>query len=123
MAGVSVNLATHVAIDTFGTTDTLSNIERIIGTSFADKLIGGDITNANTTVSESFEGRGGNDTIDGGAASLAAGITSLVTYERAITGVRVNLSTVLVDGNLAAGTATDGEGGIDTLLNVNRIRG
>ncbi|APG95372.1 calcium-binding protein [Sinorhizobium americanum] len=57
--GVTVNLATGVAIDGFGKTDTFVNIEAIYSTQFADKLTG----NAGDNV---FRAEAGNDFIDGG---------------------------------------------------------
>ncbi|AFL51458.1 serralysin [Sinorhizobium fredii] len=57
--GVTVNLATGVAIDGFGKTDKFVNIEAIHSTKFADKLTG----NAGNN---SFRAEAGNDYIDGG---------------------------------------------------------
>jgi len=48
------------AEDSFGTRDLLRNIEGVSGSAFADELTGTD-----DAPFESFEGRGGNDTIDG----------------------------------------------------------
>ena len=105
--GVYVNLALGIATDGFGGTDTLLGVERVRGTSFADTLIGGDPGNNDLTGSEQFEGRGGNDTIDGGAGNDWA------LYQNAGAPIHVDL---------ALGTADDGEGGIDTLINIDRIR-
>jgi VCBS repeat-containing protein len=60
--GVTVNLATGTATDGFGNTDTLSNIEAVRGTQFADTLIGDNNGNR-------LEGLGGNDTLDGGGGN------------------------------------------------------
>jgi Ca2+-binding RTX toxin-like protein len=57
-SGITVDLATKKATDTYGTTDTYVSIERVRGTDFADKLSGNGSVNM-------FEGGGGNDTIDG----------------------------------------------------------
>ncbi|NRP71583.1 Bifunctional hemolysin/adenylate cyclase [Ensifer psoraleae] len=57
--GVTVNLATGVAIDGFGKTDKFANIEAVHSTSFADKLTG----NAGNNF---FRAEAGNDYIDGG---------------------------------------------------------
>ena len=58
--GVMVNLATGVATDRFGDTDSLFNIEGAAGTEMADTLIG--------DAGDNFlDGRGGDDIIDGGA--------------------------------------------------------
>ena len=38
--GVNVNFVTGLAIDTFGNTDHLIDIERVVGSEFADTLTG-----------------------------------------------------------------------------------
>lgn len=53
--------------DGYGGTDTLISIEEIRGSAFSDKLTG-----SSTSLFESFEGRQGNDTIDGGGVSLGS---------------------------------------------------
>lgn len=123
--GVTVNLATGEATDTFGDSDTLSNIEKVIGTVLADHFIGGDPANNFPGESEQFEGQGGNDTITGGNP---LDIFTWSIYENAASGIIVNLTSAPIDLNgagdvIAAGTARDGDGGIDNLSNVNRIRG
>lgn len=60
--GVTVNLATGTATDSFGDTDTLSGFERAFGTNLADSLTG----SANN---DELRGFGGNDVIDGGAGN------------------------------------------------------
>lgn len=60
--GVTVNLATGIATDAYGDTDTLIEIERVYGTNFDDLLIGSD----ETDTGEAFDPYGGNDTIHGG---------------------------------------------------------
>ena len=49
--------------NTFGNTDHLIDIERVVGSEFADTLTGGNIAN---DFAERFRGYEGNDTIDGG---------------------------------------------------------
>lgn len=56
--GVDVDLSTGVAIDGFGATDTLANIEWVRGTSFADQIAGDRKDNW-------LEGKGGDDTLLG----------------------------------------------------------
>ena len=81
-AAVSVNLATGAATGGAGN-DTLLNITQARGSAYNDTLTG-----SNTSLlTEQFEGRGGNDTIDG------AGGLDLVRYYSATAGVRVNLAT------------------------------
>ena len=59
---MTVNLATGIATDGFGSTDTLTSIERVRATAGADSLIGSAGDNA-------FMGLAGNDTISGGAGT------------------------------------------------------
>ncbi|MCI0396018.1 MAG: hypothetical protein L0322_13915, partial [Chloroflexi bacterium] len=59
-AGVTLDLgAGMAAADGFGTTDTLSSIENLVGSEFADSLTGSGIKN-------SIYGEGGDDVISGG---------------------------------------------------------
>ncbi|MFC5358217.1 hypothetical protein ACFPMG_24825, partial [Azospirillum himalayense] len=98
---VNVNLATGVATDGLGGTDTLVNIRRVRGSSFDDTLTGGD-------ADEQFEGEGGNDTIIGGGGFDA------VRYHRATSGIVANLAT---------GVIQDGFGGTDLVSGIERVRG
>lgn len=99
--GVSVNLGLGVASDGFGGTDSFTNINAVRGSAFDDTLIGGD-------TNDRFRGRGGNDWIDGGAGS------DLADYTQAAGAVSVDLS---------IGRAQDGDGGIDTLISIEEVRG
>jgi Ca2+-binding RTX toxin-like protein len=123
--GVIANLATGVATDSFGGTDTLIDIERLNGTAFDDVLIAGNPTSPGTGRSELLEGRAGNDYLAGG--DPAAGYSTFAVYTGAPAGIVVNLTSgdILLSGGgtLAAGTALDGYGTVDTLVNINRIRG
>lgn len=111
--GVTVNLSTGVALDGDGGTDTLSNIERVDGSRFADVLIGGNSANGvgSTDGLEAFSGRAGNDTIDGGAGYDRA------EYVPSLEGVMVVL------GGTGLGFAYDGQGGFDTLIGIEGVRG
>ena len=106
-AGVTVDLAAGTGIDGLGATDSLTGIEAVEGSAFADSLTGGDPT---STTFERFRPRGGNDTVDGGAGF------DEVDY-------LFSGATAGVDVDLAAGTADDGLGGTDTLLNIEAVRG
>ena len=103
---VTVNLATGVATDGFGNTDTLISVEYVRGTNFADSIIG----NASDNI---FTGLGGNDTINGGAGQ------DEMRYDRDAAAGGAGAVTV----NLATGVATDGFGATDTLSNIERVRG
>ena len=90
VAGVTVSLATTTAQNTVGDgTDTLSSIENLIGSSFADTLSG---TSGDNTISggggadnvkgfagkDVLNGDSGNDTLNGGASTdtLSGGANS-----------------------------------------------
>lgn len=105
---VNVNLATGVASDGLGGTDTLINIEGIRGSSFNDILTGGNVANS---AFEAFTGNAGNDVIDGGAGYDRA------DYLTATAAVTVTL------GGTGNGTASDGLGGTDTLISIEGVRG
>ena len=109
-AGVTVNLETGTAIDGFGDTDTLSGFEGVRGTNQADSITG---SNSVGFFTEAFRGLGGNDTIDGGDGFDEA------RYDRDA-GYGGNGAVTV---NLATGTATDGFGDTDTLINIEYARG
>lgn len=111
--GVTVNLKTGIAIDNWGDTDTLTGIEFVEGSSLDDVITGGNPANGSgaTDGFEGFRGLGGNDTIDGGAGF------DRVYYDNSPTAVTVTL------GGTASGTASDGWGGTDTLINIEEVRG
>lgn len=108
-AGVTVNLATGVATDGGGGTDTLRNFSFVRGSDFGDRLTG-----STALAFEMFTGGLGNDTIDGGA--ITDTLNGRNTNRAAFNNVQAS---VTVD--LAAGTAT-GQGN-DTLININQVRG
>lgn len=103
-AGVSVDLLTRRATDSFGDTDRLKSIEAVRGTSLADTLLGRDVDDV-------FEGLAGDDVIDG------RGGVDLVRYDReagVVQGINVDLTT---------GTAIDGFGNTDDLTGIENVRG
>ncbi len=110
-AGIVANLATGIATgdDSVGT-DTFSGVNSVRGSNFSDTLLGG---NPLLNGFESFEGRGGNDTIEGGQG-----------YDLAVYAFDGPISTG-VTVNLAAGTVTGDPilTGVDTLRGVEGVRG
>jgi Tol biopolymer transport system component/Ca2+-binding RTX toxin-like protein len=117
---VTVNLATGTASDGLGGTDTLSQIEHIQGSNTAGDNLTGD---ANNNI---FYGYGGNDTLNGGDGNdtliggtgndtLTGGNGNDFAYYYTVTGP--------VTVNLATGTASDGEGGTDTLSQIENVQG
>jgi Ca2+-binding RTX toxin-like protein len=111
--GVTVNLNTGTATDNWGDTDTISGIEFVGGSSLNDALTGGNPANgsASTDGFEGFRGLGGDDTIDGGTGFDRA------YYDNSPAAVTVTL------GGTSNGTAADGWGGTDTLINIEEVRG
>lgn len=106
IAGVAVTLGgagSGTAQDGYGTVDTLISVEGVRGSAFADSLNG-----SSAATLETFEGREGNDTINGG------GGLDRVVYQFSKAGVTVSL---------ASGTASDGYGGTDTLLDIDEVQG
>ncbi len=102
-AAVIVDLLAGSAQDGYGSVDTFTNINFVRGSNFNDTLRG---SNA-TTYSESFEGRAGNDLIDG-----RGGIDQ----------ARYDNAAAAVNASLVSGSASGGDG-VDTLLNIENLRG
>jgi len=119
-------VAGGTARDYTGATDTLIDVERVRGTNLVDVIQGSTTANLRQEI---FEGLGGNDTIDGGVGR------DFASYERdasfgGTSGVIINLSTSSITVDIgagptmvAAGTAKDGFGATDTLLNIDSARG
>lgn len=128
--GIQVDLAAGRATGGQGT-DTLIGIEHVQATVYADRLSGSDAANILQGMAgdDSIEGGGGNDTLLGGEGndhlhgnagndSIDGGSGSdVVFYERTevTTGINANLATGVV--------SNDGQGGQDTLVNVENIHG
>jgi Ca2+-binding RTX toxin-like protein len=83
-------------------TDTFTGVNNIRGSSFDDTLTGG-------AGNQTLRGQAGNDTIDGGA-----GTNDRADYFNSDSSVTVDL---------AGGTAQDGFGDTDTLINIEDVRG
>ena len=105
--GVVVNLGAGTATNQWDGTDTLQHLQSVVGTPFADSLMGLDPADGSYGF---LQGRAGDDTL----AAPHAGTHVLADYSRDEAGVVVNL---------ALGTATDGFGGHDQLININAVRG
>ncbi len=121
--GVSVNLAGTTASDgtdadtvTGGVqanTDSFANIDEVQGSAFNDTLVGGGQSKSfSGQLSETFRGTAGNDSVDGSAGE------DRVDYRFSTGAANVTLG----NGTLG-GSASDGQGGTDTLRNVEAVRG
>jgi Ca2+-binding RTX toxin-like protein len=60
--GISANLSTGVVIDELGNTDTVINIEDLVGSRYNDIIVGNDVDNV-------LDGRGGDDELTAGAGN------------------------------------------------------
>src|SRR5215470_10578259 len=114
-AGVTVDIAAGTAHGTAAGdvagvgVDSFTGVNSVRGSQFADTLSG---SNNKVFTAENFEGRGGNDFIDGRGG-----------FDRAIYGTNPNI-TAGITVNLAAGTVTGGSGvGTDTLRSIEGVRG
>lgn len=103
---VVVNLATGVATDTFGFTDTLINIDDIRATEFNDGLTG-------SAGANSFWGLAGADTLRGGD-----GVDSALYGEDYLHG-----GTAGINANLVTGQIVDGYGHVDTVVSIENVYG
>ena len=110
----SFTIAAGTALDGFGNTDTLRNLENITGSNYSDVLIGNALSNILNGLAgnDLLVGNGGDDTLDGGD-----GIDT-VSYRRSS-----NSSNIGVSVDLSQGTGFDGIDGLDTLRNVENIIG
>ena len=106
----SFTITAGTAVDGFGNTDILRNLENIIGSAFADILIGNSLNNTLQGLAgdDLFIGNAGNDTFYGGAD------VDTVSYRRDPKAVTVNLS---------LNQATDGFGNTDQIFEVENIIG
>ncbi len=111
-AGVTVNLSLVAAQNTVGAgTDTITTMENATGTNAIDTLTGS--TGVNSLYgkggNDSLSGGDGNDTLYPGAGNDTAdgGLgTDTVSYFDVATGVTVNLSVVVAQNTVGAGTDT-----------------
>jgi Ca2+-binding RTX toxin-like protein len=123
-------LAPGHAIDSYGDTDTLTNIQNVDGTPFHDIIVGGDEDN-------DFTGYAGDDVLWGGGGWNSVGYGQEERYLRhhGVTpthGVIVNLTGNSINGVTIAGlgpqtvadhTAVDVTGDHDYLLQINSVGG
>jgi Ca2+-binding RTX toxin-like protein len=101
--GVVVDLVTGVVSGAYGN-DRLANIEAVLGTAFADVMVGNAADNF-------FRPGAGDDTIDG------AGGNDRVAFDFGPTGSGA------IDASLVRGTATGTGLGTDTLVGIENLRG
>ncbi len=102
--GVTVDLLNEFATDSYGSVDTLINIEDVDGTDYNDVFIGNDYDNF-------FTGRDGADSYTGNATAFTQ-----ISYEDEDGGAGI-------DVDLAGGTGTDTYGNTETFSLIDAIRG
>jgi Ca2+-binding RTX toxin-like protein len=109
-AAVTVNLSTGSAAGGDAAGDTLSGIERVVGSAFDDSLTGGDTDDVleGGAGNDTLAGRLGADVLDGGAGYDTA------DYTASATGIALTL-----DGSLGIG----GDAAGDSIVNVEHIIG
>ena len=129
--GIYVDLNLGWFVDPTGTTDFVTDIERIRGTGATDILIGADFANQRE---ENYRGLGGDDVIDGrnGFDYVDYSRDNDVGGASADNGIIANLSgaTISVSGvtgtvgavNVAAGTVLDGFGATDHIYYIEGVR-
>lgn len=111
---VIADLDTGIIQDGMGGTDTVSGIEKIKGGAYDDTLRG------SSSGDDTLRGMQGNDVLDGRGGYDAA------SYRYEDGGAIVNLGSTAVTVNgttVAAGTARDGWGGTDTLIDIENVEG
>ncbi len=100
--GIVLNATAGTVTDAYGNAETFTGFESFRGTQFGDVMTG-------SSINEVFMGLEGGDRINGGG-----GFDEAQFYHYASAGVTVNLT---------AGTAVDGFGRTDTLINIEAVRG
>ena len=118
-AGVTIDLTAGTAGGGYAEGDTITNVENIIGTAFADVLRGDGSANVLQGLDgdDELRGNGGDDVLDGGAGAdrLDGGAgTDRVSYRDSDAGVTVYL---------AAGTNTGGHAQGDVLAGIENVTG
>jgi Ca2+-binding RTX toxin-like protein len=114
--GVTVNLGTGTATDSYGDGDTLNDIRAVIGTNQNDQLIGG-------SNDETFGPGGGTDTIDGGGGFDVLAYTNLDAmfgvdfFGYQVSGITVNFT------GAGSGTISSAFYGEDTFTGIEQVVG
>jgi len=113
--GVTVNLAEGWATDSFGKTDTLSGIERVLASVGNYTIIGSDRK-------EQIEGWTGDDTMTGGGAADIFrfrddwGVDTITDFEVGVDKIRMNEVSDLFDGFDGLSIVQDGANTVITLV-------
>jgi len=120
-AAVTVSLAITTAQNTVGWgTDTLSNIENLSGSNFADNLTGNTSNNVliGNNGNDTINGGAGNDTMRGGEgndAIIGGDGIDVADHSSATSNTVLEIS--------RSKAAKDGQGGADTLVGIENLKG
>lgn len=106
LRGINANLVTGIVLDPYGARDEVTGIEQIIGSSYADVIVGDGGNNY-------FQGGRGRDTIDGGG-----GADFINYHEDQWRGGNFGIF-----ANLTRGTIRDTFGSTDTVSNIENVTG
>ncbi|WP_173510843.1 calcium-binding protein [Sinorhizobium psoraleae] len=126
-AGVNVNLTTGVAKDGFGSQDTLTSIEDVRGTIFADTIVGSSAANflRGGAGNDSINGAGGSDEMRGGQGNDTYFVNSTgdIVDESADGGAGADTVRSFISFNLSSATAVRGSVEHLALLGTSNISG
>lgn len=125
--GVTVNVMTGIALDSWGGTDRFIGFEEFRLSRFNDSYVG------HNSFEDRISGLRGNDVIDGGANTFDLLGNRTVDDRDSVKygddywhggrfGIVVNLQVAVVGGSIR-GTVRDGFGNVDTLYDIERIEG
>jgi Ca2+-binding RTX toxin-like protein len=116
---VTVDLLTGTAANGYGGTDTLANIQNVIGSNDGNLLIAGGANG-------SLVGGAGNDTLVGGAGAdtlVGGGGNNVLEGGSGLTIADYAAAPGAITVDLATGTAANGYGGTDTLSGISNVIG
>ena len=116
-AGVTIDLTDNSSAGGHATGDTISNVENIMGTDYADALTGDGNANSlhGLDGADDLSGNGGNDVLNGGAGAdrLDGGAgTDRLSHRDSDAGVTVNLTDGTSEGGHAEGDVITGFEGV-----------
>ncbi|MBV5277646.1 MAG: hypothetical protein J0647_01100, partial [Campylobacteraceae bacterium] len=121
-SSVTISLKTGVATSASDGTDTISNVENVVGSGYDDTITGKD-SQVNTLMgmagNDTFNYDSGNDTLYGGSNTADSGIDTIDYTDSAANAINANLAT----GIIAIGSETDTVSGIENILGTNLASG
>ena len=114
--GVNVNLLTGIAIDNWGGTDILTNIQNINGSLFNDILLGDNSQNKiqGSNGNDTITGNGGNDNIDGGNGTDVAVYSGLKS--------NYSLTNIGLNNYIIRDLRNSSPDGIDVLTSIENLQ-